>query len=77
VQGLLASTLSGIKARPADVSYGFSRLASIRHTAPARIPKEIDVYKNILIATDGSDLSASAIKQGISLATGLATKGPR
>jgi nucleotide-binding universal stress UspA family protein len=36
--------------------------------------EETDVYKNILIATDGSDLSASAIKQGISLATGLAAR---
>jgi len=36
--------------------------------------EEADVYKNILIATDGSDLSASAIKQGISLAAGLAAR---
>jgi nucleotide-binding universal stress UspA family protein len=32
------------------------------------------MYRNILIATDGSDLSASAIRQGISLATDLAAK---
>jgi nucleotide-binding universal stress UspA family protein len=32
------------------------------------------MYKNILIATDGSDLSASAVKEGVSLAKALAAK---
>jgi nucleotide-binding universal stress UspA family protein len=33
-----------------------------------------DMYKNILIATDGSDLSANAVKQGVTLAKTLAAK---
>jgi nucleotide-binding universal stress UspA family protein len=32
------------------------------------------MYKNILIATDGSDLSANAVKQGVTLAKTLAAK---
>ena len=32
------------------------------------------MYKNILIATDGSDLSASAVKEGVYLAKALAAK---
>jgi nucleotide-binding universal stress UspA family protein len=32
------------------------------------------MYKNILIATDGSDLSADAVKQGVTLAKTLAAK---
>ncbi len=32
------------------------------------------MYKNILIATDGSDLAASAVKHGVSLAKSLAAK---
>jgi nucleotide-binding universal stress UspA family protein len=32
------------------------------------------MFKNILIATDGSDLSASAVKHGICLAASLAAK---
>ncbi|MGC2075673.1 MAG: universal stress protein, partial [Xanthobacteraceae bacterium] len=30
------------------------------------------MYKNILIATDGSDLSANAVNQGVALAKALA-----
>jgi nucleotide-binding universal stress UspA family protein len=41
---------------------------------PLRREGRTDMYKNILIATDGSDLSARAIEHGISLATGLAAK---
>jgi len=32
------------------------------------------MYRNILIATDGSDLAASAVKHGVSLAKSLAAK---
>ncbi len=32
------------------------------------------MYKNILIATDGSDLAAGAVKHGVSLAKSLAAK---
>jgi len=35
------------------------------------------MYKNILIATDGSDLSANAVKLGVTLAKTLAARVTR
>ena len=37
-------------------------------------PKENAVYKNILIATDGSDLGSKAVDEGVKLAKSLAAK---